>query len=88
MKLQYIGTVNMPDIFLCLIANADTSGLTENEIERFDKWEEKIKEYNKVDYLTINMPDDDQRPFFTWVNPIIPLGCNCYELSIYGGLIG
>lgn len=85
MKTKYIDTYKIPDFFLPLIANADTSGLNEEELKQFQLWEERIIKSSNYSHIIISLPDDDDS-YFTWNPDIIKLGCNVYDCKVYGVL--
>lgn len=84
MKTELFNTCKIPEFYLTYIFNADTSALTQGEIDLFDQWEESIIKANDYQGLIIDLPDDDNQPFFTWRPDIINLGCTVYELNVYG----
>ena len=84
MKTKLIDTYKIPDFYLNYIFNGETEGLTQNEIDLFDQWEESIIKANDYDGLIIDCPDENNQPFFTWSPDIFNLGCQVYDLKVYG----
>jgi len=80
MKTKLIDTVKIPEIYLNLIFNADTTGLTDSEIEFYAMWENKIMNDNNIKWFEIDPINLDS--YFSWSNPIIPLGCNVIDCNI------
>lgn len=84
MKTKLIDTYKIPDFFLPLIVNGDSQGLTNEELKALQLWEEKLTKNSNYSHIIIDCPDENNEAYFTWRPDIINLGCNVYDLKVYG----
>lgn len=69
----------IPEEYLSLIFNADNSGLTDEEIEEWDKFSKREGLMNKHCYWECPINFES---YFSWSNDVNKLGGNIYDLKL------
>lgn len=81
MEIKEITPYRIPEIFLSAMFNGDISGLEDDDINKWNKFEERIdSEYNSY---TWSIPEDDFESYFTQFHDVPGiLACNCVDIDL------
>jgi len=72
--------INLPDYSLSYLINADSSGLSEEEVKTIDNYMRFYYNLAKFDNASVIISPEEES-FFTW-NPAFGLACDCTKATI------
>ena len=72
----------IPEYLVCYLINGDSSDLNSEEIAEVKEFESSFMKEYKVSYLNYSLKDINEDPFFSTVNSINRMGCNCYTVIV------
>ena len=72
----------IPEYLICYLINGDIGDLSSQDIAEVQLFESSLTKEYKVSSLIYSVKDSNEDPFFSTVNSINTMGCNCYTVII------
>jgi hypothetical protein len=82
MKKKNIYKYSIPEYFIACIINADYTGLTDNEVQDVNNFENMLLAEGKQQNYSSYSYDIIPNPYFSYSNSINNIGNNCFDVNV------